>query len=461
MQSVKLSQLIHGKEIDFVTSNNHFQKAFVASISLDSRSLKKAEVFIAIPGEKFDGHSFIEDVLKKGASCVIFEIGKIDSVKTYFINYPSCLFIGVNNTRKLLGSIAKRYLALFDVRKLVITGSCGKTTTKGIVSRVLSQKYRVVASRQSYNNDIGVPKTIFNINGKTDFLIQEFGTNSPGEIEYLSDIVEQDNALITNIGPAHIGFFGSVQNIVREKKAALSRLDESGVAFLNAEDSHYHDLTENIRSKVRSFGLKKGDLFPEKILDISLEKTDFILCGERMSAYVTGVHGVLNATAAALVGQHFGISAGEIKRGIEGFRSESGRGRLISKGGITVIDESYNANPLSVEVALSHLSELKVQGRKVFVFADMLELGEKSEYYHRAMADPILKSGVKALFTYGDFAAVTARTCEEKGLEFVTRSTDINGLKDRLRHYLNRDDLVLVKGSRAMKLERIFEIFSS
>jgi UDP-N-acetylmuramoyl-tripeptide--D-alanyl-D-alanine ligase len=158
---------------------------------------------------------------------------------------------------------------------------------------------------------------------------------------------------------------------------------------------------------------------------------------------------------------HFGLSSGEIKRGIESFKSESGRGRLHRMGGVTIIDESYNANPLSVKMALSHLSEIEVEGRKIFVFADMLELGEKSEYYHREIADSISGSGVKILFTYGEFAAITARVCEEKGLDLVISSTDIDDLKHRLKQHLKKDDLVLVKGSRAMKLERILEIFAS
>jgi UDP-N-acetylmuramoyl-tripeptide--D-alanyl-D-alanine ligase len=461
MQSVKLTQLIHDGETDFVTSGDHFKAASVESISLDSRSLKKGDVFIAIPGEKFDGHTYITDTLRKGASCVIFEIGKIEKVKALFKIYPSCLFIGVQDTRKVLGSIARHYLSLFNVQRLIITGSCGKTTTKELIDAVLARKFRVIASRRSYNNDIGVPKTIFNIDSSTDVLVQELGTNRPGEIGYLSEIVKQDFALITNIGPAHIGFFGSEEDIAREKKAALYCLEKSGVAFLNAEDGYFGYLTNGIRAGVKSFGLKKGDLFPEKIIKISLDRTEFLLCGERISAGVQGAHGVVNATAAALVGLHFGLTSGEIRRGIESFKSSNGRGRIKSMEGITVIDESYNANPLSVEMSLTHLSAIEVSGRKIFVFADMRELGEKSEYYHRAIADSISRSGIKALFTYGEFAAVTARACEKKGLGFVSSSTDMDGLKDRLKGYLKKGDLVLIKGSRAMKLERVFEIFAS
>jgi UDP-N-acetylmuramoyl-tripeptide--D-alanyl-D-alanine ligase len=288
MQRVKLAQLIQDTEIDFVTDSDHFQIASLDSISIDSRSSKKGDVFIAIPGEKFDGHNYIKETLGKGASCVIFEIGKIEKVKALFKDHPSCLFIGVRDTRKILGSIASHYLSLFEVQKLVITGSCGKTTTKGLVSAVLAQQFKVIASVESYNNDIGVPRTIFNIDRETDVLVQELGTNAPGEIGYLSDIVEQDFALITNIGPAHIGFFGSEENIAREKKAALSCLRESGVAFLNAEDSYFGYLSDGIRAKVRSFGLKKGDLFPDRIVKISLERTEFVLCEEPVVPDCTG-----------------------------------------------------------------------------------------------------------------------------------------------------------------------------
>lgn len=457
MQCVRLSQLLLGTEIDFISSRTVFNSFLASSISADSRSLKSDDIFIAIPGKRFDGHSYIADTLKKGASGIVFESGKIQLVKHYFKKSPSVIFVGVPDTRKLFGKIAKNYLALFDVKKIAITGSCGKTTVKGMIHSVLSQKYHIVSSPQSYNNDIGVPKTILSINDKTDILIQELGTNQPGEIEYLSNIVEQDCALITNIGPAHIEFFGSVEKIAYEKKAALYPLGSEGVAFLNAEDSYFDFFRDGLNAKVRSFGLKKGDLFPERILRVDIDRTEFLLAGEKITTRAIGVHGVLNATASALVGLHLGITMEEIKRGIESYTGESGRGNLYVKDGITLIDESYNANPLSVSASLDYMEKIKTSGRKIFVFGDMLELGKKSEHFHKEIAGGIIKSGIDSLYTYGKMAGITGETCSHAGFNTVFDFSDIKKLIDSLRQDMKSGNLILIKGSRAMKLERVIQ----
>ena len=306
MQSTRLKQIIGESDILTVSSRELYNSLSVTGISTDSRSLKKGDFFIAIPGEKFDGHSFIGDAIEKGAAGVVFESGKSSVVDRFIKREGEVVFIGVDDPRRLFGKSAKNYLSQFSVIKIAVTGSCGKTTTRGLVSAVLSRRYRVVSSRKSYNNDIGVPKTILEIDGSTDVLVQEIGTNRPGEIEYLSNIVGQDHALITNVGPAHIGFFGSERNIALEKKAALIALKSDGIAFLNKEDPYFDFLRSGIRAGVKSYGFKRGDLFAQEPVRLMLDRSEFVLSGMRMAVAAAGVHGITNAVGAALVGLHFG-----------------------------------------------------------------------------------------------------------------------------------------------------------
>lgn len=457
MQSTRLQQLLGESDIVSVSSKKLFHSLSVTSISTDSRSLKEGDFFFAIPGERYDGHSYIGDAINNGAAGVVFESVKRRAVEPLIRKNEAVLFVEVHQTRRLFGTVARNYLSRFDVRKIVVTGSCGKTTTRGLISAVLSRRYRVVTSKLSYNNDIGVPKTILEIDGRTEVLVQELGTNRPGEIANLSSIVGQEYAVITNVGPAHIGFFGSEINIAREKKAALLTLQSSGVAFLNAEDRYFEFLKEGISARIKSYGLEKGDLCAEKPIRLDLDRSEFKLLGVEISVCVAGMHGVINAIAAASVGLHFGCTLNEIKQGIESYRGERGRGRLHDLRGVSVIDESYNANPMSVSAALDHIASMRVPGRKVFVFADMLELGDSAERYHSEIAKGIVSARVDALFTFGTLSGITASRCEEIGLAKVFQFEKIGELSQKLSGWVREGDLVLIKGSRAMRLERVLE----
>ena len=455
MQCVKLTQLLNDAPVLFVSNKIVFNSLAVFSISTDSRSIKKNDLFIALPGEKYDGHSFIDDAIRGGAGCIIFENQKIKSIERQLRDSSRVLFVGVPDTRKIFGKIAENYLELFSLKKIVITGSAGKSTTKRLISSVLSQRYTVVSSAMSFNNDVGVPKTVLTVDDNTDMLIQEFGTNYPGEITYLSNIVHQDYALITNIGPAHIGFFGNEENIAREKKCAVDMLGQSGIAFLNAEDKYFRFLGKGISTKIKSFGLNKGDLYPERIIKIDVYGSEFILAGKKIKAKVLGEHGILNATAAALLGLTLGLTKGEIKAGIESYTEEKGRGNIYTWKGVTIIDESYNANPLSVSASLNHIGKISIQGKKIFIFGDMLELGNQSEFYHRKIAEEIIKRGITSLYTYGQKARVTGDALREAGHTSVFNFLDIDELVNSLRKEVKIGDIILVKGSRNMELEEV------
>jgi len=457
MQRTRLEQLVSESDTETLHSKDIYHSISVSDISTDSRSLKTGAAFIAVKGDRFDGHDFIEEAVKKGAVVVVYESRKRERVGPVIKRAKSVLFIGVNDTRRFFGTVAKNYSALFDFEKIVVTGSCGKTTTRGLVASVLSQRYTVVSSPKSYNNDIGVPKTMLSADVGTNILVQELGTNSPGEIAYLSSVVEQDHALITNVGPAHIGFFGTEDNIAREKKTALVALKSAGTAFLNADDPYFGFLREGVSARVKSFGLLGGDVVAERPVARWLDHSEFMLHGVPVSVPIAGKHGIVNAAAAAVAGLHFGCTPQEIKKGIEEYEGEGGRGNLHASGGVTFIDESYNANPMSVGAALDLIAGVETGGRKAFVFADMLELGDKAEHYHRLVSDRVIDCGIDALFTFGPLSEITASRCKAIGFEDVFQFEEIGALSVSLKEWVQEKDLVLIKGSRAMRLERVLE----
>jgi UDP-N-acetylmuramoyl-tripeptide--D-alanyl-D-alanine ligase len=454
MQRVRLAELLQGVGFGFISNRRILERTEVDSISTDTRSLKRGDLFLAIPGAVHDGHAFIGDAFGRGASGVIFETARYEQVRPHLKPASDRLLIGVDDTRRVFGSMASNYLRKFRVQKIALTGSAGKTTTKELIHAVLSRRYRVVANVQSYNNDIGVPKTLLGVDDSTRILVQEIGTNHPGEIAYLAGMVEPDCGLITNIGPAHIEFFGSERRIAREKKALFRTLHARGTAFVNNEDPFKNYLMRGIRARCKRFGLESGDLHPDRIIGIGLEQAEFVIGGVRVRARVLGMHGIRNATAAALIGLHFDLSFEEIAAGLEEFQGLSGRGTVFIRGGATIIDESYNANPLSVRASLEYLGALQAAGRKIFVFADMLELGARTEHFHRWIADQVPGKGIDLLFTYGEGARITGRQCGDAVYGGVVHFEEIEDLRERLEEEIREGDLVLVKGSRAMRLER-------
>jgi UDP-N-acetylmuramoyl-tripeptide--D-alanyl-D-alanine ligase len=463
MDDTGLTRLLEGVDIQYVSDRKAFQAASVRTISTDSRSLKEGELFVAIPGERFDGHDFIPDALERGCAGVLFEMRRGAGLRTLEerqarFERPRAVMVGVRDSRRAFGAMARNYLRGFAIPRITVTGSVGKTSTTGMIRDVLGRAFRVVASPESYNNDIGVPKTIFGVDGSTELLVQEIGTNHPGEIANLTGLVEPDRALITDVGPSHLEFFGDERSVAREKKDAILTLPAEGTAFLNADGGFYRYLRRGIRAKVKSFGIERGDLHPEKILRIGFASTEFLLMGERVTIPFPGLHSVVNAVSAILVALDMGLDLREAARGLEEARPRSGRGvvhRLAS--GAALIDESYNANPLSVSASLSYLGSLPTEGRRIFVFGDMLELGEKAGEYHRRIADQAHEKGVDVLLTTGEQAAETSRRYGSRGYGIAYHEEGVEGLIDRLRSLTGRDDIVLVKASRKLMLERVVD----
>jgi UDP-N-acetylmuramoyl-tripeptide--D-alanyl-D-alanine ligase len=458
METTKITRLLDGVDIQYLNDRRALETGEIASISTDTRSLKEGEFFIAIRGERFDGHAFIPDALGKGCSGVLFEVGR--GGERGFLNRknPGRLLLGVRDTRSVFGTMARNYLRIHSPIKITVTGSVGKTTTTGMIRDVLGRRYRVVASGKSFNNDIGVPKTIFGVGPDTEMLVQEIGTNHPGEIANLTAIVEPDHALITEVGPSHLSFFGSEKNVAREKKDAVTALPSGGTAFLNAGGGYFRYLRRGIAARVRSFGLARGDLHPEKIIRVGLESSEFLLMGKKIRLPFIGFHSIINAVSAVLVALELGVDIEEALTGLESSTPRAGRGVVHHlAGGAVVIDESYNANPMSVSASLAYLGALPAEGKRIFVFGDMLELGDRADVYHRRVADQAAEKGVECMLTTGELAASTAERFGKRGYGWVCHCEHLEELAQRLRECMVSGDIVLVKASRKLMLERLVD----
>ena len=454
MEPRKLEELLNDVDIVYVNSLDRLSHFVVNSISTDTRSLKRNELFIALKGERYDGNQFIERAVELGSSGVIFEMKSFDSIKKVVNKYPDRIFIGVNDTLDVYSKMAKNYLRKFNtLKKLAITGSSGKTTMRGLLSSVLSAKYRTVASEKSYNNLVGVSKTIFSINDEHEFYIQEMGTNHPGEIAKLVEIVRPNAGLITNIGPAHIGYFGSIENIAREKKELFLSLDEDDIAFINSDDPFSSFLSDNIKANVIYFGVDENrDI---EVKNIDLNESLFLYKDNEIKLHLPGRHNILNAAGAITVGIEYEIPIEQIKEAIETYNAEAGRGLVIEIDSISIIDESYNANPLSVKASIDYFSEIACSGKKILVLGDMAELGSYSEKYHREIASYLIDSDINYIYTIGNETFFTYEECSKRMMPEIKHFYQTDSLIRELIGKLKNGDMILIKGSRIMGLDRL------
>ncbi len=458
MVAKSIEELFKDIHIDFLNDKKLFERFVVKSVSTDTRAIedgKKGVVFFALKGDNFDGHNFVKDALSKGVEAVVFNVQSIDTIP--LSRGKNVLFIGVEDTYRALGLVARNYLRGFKrLKKFGLTGSSGKTTTRGLIQSVLSQKYSVVSSKKSYNNIVGVSKTAFEVEEGYDFYVQEMGTNHPGEIGFLSKIVEPDFGLITNIGPAHIGFFGSVESIAKEKKELLNCLPKNGIAFLNRDNEYFDFLSSGLKAKVEAFGLSAIDEL--KIKRLNIEKSLVNYKNIDIEIKLPGRHNVVNASAAIKVGLVFGLTHEEIAKGLESFVPAPGRGSIHRIGGFVIVDESYNANPISVEASINYLNDIDFAGRRYFVFGDMAELGEWSEYYHRKVAEWVANSRIDYFYTVGSETRYTNSELNKLGFKNTEHFDSLEHLSIALKEKVSEGDLVLIKGSRIMGLERLINL---
>jgi UDP-N-acetylmuramoyl-tripeptide--D-alanyl-D-alanine ligase len=426
-------------------------------VSIDSRTISANELFIAIRGNVHDGHRFVSNVITGGVRGLI--VSK-DAGTDWQDKDIVCVV--VSDTTKALGDLASFNRRRTDVSVVAITGSNGKTTTREMTASVVSTRYKTLSSKGNFNNEIGLPLTLLNLKNSHQWAVLELGTNRPGEIDRLGEICIPDIGVITNIGFAHLEGLGSIEGVMNAKGELLKRIKPEGTAVLNADDSRVSYLSTKTSRKVLYFGLSEDARI--KALDVNETTTGIfftlVLPEERIPIELR-VHGgfmVSNALAAASVGYIIGLSSEEIKAGLEYFRPVKGRINIFDLRGVHIIDDTYNANPDSMEAAIRILSSLKGNSRGILVAGDMLELGEHAEFMHRKIGALSARSNIARLYITGGFAEAVANGAgkEDKNSMDIFIGAREEILED-LKKSLMPGDWVLVKGSRAMGMEKIVE----
>ena len=421
----------------------------VESISTDSREAGGNCLYIPLKGERFDGHSFLDGAAKSGAIGYLTQNGeKIDGYK---------FGIKVDDTKKALGDIAKHYRQKFDAEVVALTGSVGKTTTKEFVAAVLSERFNTVKTRANYNNDIGLPFTVFSMNSRTEKAVIEMGMSNFGEISYLTDIARPDAAIITNIGTSHIEFLKSREGILKAKCEIFEGLKKGGTAILNGDDDLLQTLCGKLDFKTVFFGIdnEKCDIKAENVR-LYPEHTEFEISGESFKINIPGRHNVYNALCAYAAAKLYGMTNDEIRRGLLNYKSDGIRQSILNIGGAKILNDCYNSSPQAAKSAIDVLKTLN-GGRTVAVLGDMAELGEKSEQYHREVGAYFADKKCDILVTVGDMARFIAdgavkNGTDEKNVHSFASNKEVCAF---LKENLQSGDAVLIKGSHCMKMDEI------
>ena len=422
----------------------------ICAISTDTRKIDKNSLFVPFKGENFDGHKFIEDAFEKGAICAL-------SNERLHGSKPVIL---VEDTRQAFCDLAMYYLTLFDVKVIGITGSVGKTTTKDIIAGVLETKYKVLKTEGNFNNDIGLPKTIFNLKDEHEVIVLEMGMNNFGEIDRLSKVARPDIGVITNVGVSHIENLGSREGILKAKSEIFNYMEEDGVAVLNADDDMLYTIKDKIKQKTNWFGIKNHvEYFAKDIETKGIEgiNANLSISGQdiQVSIKIPGEHMVLNAICAAAVGNILGLGLDEIKKGIENFIPTAMRMDIIKTGKITIINDAYNANPVSMKAAIDVLCGST--GRKVAIIGDMFELGTFAEELHYDVGEYIGNKKIDISICIGKNGYNIYKGIIEYGSEAFYFETQDDFISQGLEGIIKCGDICLVKASRGMNFERTVE----
>lgn len=444
-------------EIAKITDGELFYSSseLIKNISLDSREIEAGTLFVAIKGERFDGHDFIGKAFEDGAAAIVCE--RIP----YKVKGNVIL---VDNSLYAFGSIAKNHKRLVAPLTVGITGSVGKTTTKQFIFSVLDQKFNTHKTDGNFNNEIGLPITILRMPCDTEALVLEMGMSFKGEISRLSGIAEPDIAVITNVGSSHIENLGSREGIRDAKMEIADGLKEGGKLVLNGDEpllagveGAIYVSMENEESDYRAVNIIETD--GGYTFDIATREG--VVCGFEIKTL--GIHNVYNAVISYAVGKLAGMEDEAIREGLLKFENTGMRQNIYENKGYTIIEDCYNASPESMKASLKVLCSKAKEGRKIAVLGDMLELGAYSETLHRAVGQAVFDLGIDKLFTFGPLAEFIAKGAIEAGMSrenilSVTDKEDTEGIVKAINDEAAEGDTLLFKASRGIRLERITEL---
>lgn len=428
-------------------------------VVIDSRKVVKGAVFVALPGERTDGHRFVCVAFDAGASWAVVSSEWFSENGAEHVG-EGRRFLVADDPVVAFQQLATSYRKRFDIPVIGIGGSNGKTTTKEMVAAVLSTGFKVLVTQGNFNNHLGVPLTLLQMRCDTEIAVIEMGINHPGEMDFLCSLAHPTHGLLTNIGHEHLEFFGSL-NGVADAEAALFRYLEahSGTAFVNLDDFRLAEAGSALSRKI-CYGAQPGEprtWWADDVGSDRVGRISFMLCSEGgvrqpVAMNFIGRQNVTNAVASAVVGAHFGLAPEQIASGLGELIPASGwkRMELLEAGGVVVLNDTYNANPDSVRLALDTLASLDCSGRKLAVLGDMLELGGNATLEHESIAHYIRQLPIDGCATIGPLAGSCCRNAQEQCLGHFETMDDLNGF---LGDYVRPGDAVLFKGSRGMKLE--------
>ena len=434
-------------------------------VSINSRTIKEGELFVCIKGENFDGHDFFGDAFRKGAAGIILSDTK--NLSTGMLGKGESPFvIQSQNTLRALQDLASYQRSLFPFRVIAVTGTNGKSTTKEMIASIIETKYKTLKTQGNLNNHIGLPLTLLKREPEHEVGVLEMGMSAAGEIKRLAEIAKPDIGVITNISAGHLGQLKTIKEVQAAKGELFDSLHKEGTAIVNADDPLVLELAKSLRIKKITYGIKEpadiqasdiqnkgnhGFTFTAKIFDQAIP----------VKLPQIGYCNIYNALAALATGHSLGITGKEMNLGLKNYQQIPQRNEQIHYEGMTLINDTYNANPQSMREALKTLKEINTQGKRFFIIGDMLELGPLSEPAHHELGQEIAGSNVDYLVTVGPLASLAAESAKvnvQQQLQiekFNTHDEAANYLLQKVK----KGDCLLVKGSRGSKMENVVQEF--
>jgi UDP-N-acetylmuramoyl-tripeptide--D-alanyl-D-alanine ligase len=432
-------------------------------VSINSRTVEEEELFVCIQGERFDGHNFLGEAIKKGAAGVILSNPSyLSEDMTGKGNSP--FVIQSQNTLRALQDLASYQRARFPFQIVAVTGTNGKSTTKEMIASIIETKYKTLKTQGNLNNHIGLPLTLLARKPEHEVGVLEMGMSAAGEIKRLAEIARPDIGVITNISAGHLEQLKTVKDVQAAKGELFDSLDKEGTAIINADDPLVVELAKSLRAKKITYGIEQSaDVQASNIQNKGSRGFTFIAKIFNQTIFVNlsqiGYCNIHNALAALATGHTLGISGKDMSRGLENYQQIPQRNEQIHYEGVTLINDAYNANPQSMRAAIKTLSEFDTQGKRFLVIGDMLELGPLSESAHHELGQEITLSNLDHLVTVGPLASLVAESAKKNSrhpLQIGKFKTHAEAVSYLLRN-VNKGDCLLIKGSRGAKMENVIQ----
>ena len=435
----------------------------VRNVCIDSRSAAEGSLFIPLKGTQHDGHIFIEDAFINGATGTLVENETV-AAQQLQKGFPDRIIVAVDCPLTALGDLAAYWRRKFSLSVVAVTGSNGKTTTKEMLWNIVSRSRTTMKNPGNYNNLIGLPLSLFALDGSSEVAVVEMGMNAPGEIKRLAEISKPGFGLITNVGPAHLEGLETIEAVAAAKKELFDALCSDDTAIINNDDKHLASFAPNLSCRTITFGINKAEVRATSLRNDDCFSTTFDLVINEQSRTITinlmGNHAVSNALAAAAAAHGLGVPIEEIRTGLETFEGVPGRMEVLDIHGITVINDSYNANPVSMQASLNVLASMKHSRRRIAALGDMLELGKASAAYHRQLGEAAARLRLDRLFVVGEFSLYVQEGACKTGMSdsAVCVCDDVSAVEQKLSRELQEGDALLIKASRKMRMERLIDV---